>query len=729
VKAVGGVLVLVLAGAVFRSLPRVWRERAGERTAELEAANARLRAEAAQRLEAEVQRLNQLLRSRVDELESLLEVLPVGVGIARGADCLDIRMNEALTRMLGLEAAGNAAMAAADSAVAGRFRVLHEGRELAPSELPMQRCVAENRPLQAFPLTLEGADGELLEWLCNAVPVRDPEGGVRGCIATFQDVSYLREALRANARYAAIVASSADAVIGGTTEGVVTDWNHAAERIFGYGAEEMLGQAWRRLVPEARHGEEEARLARVARGETLPPFETERVRKDGRVVEVSVVISPIRDASGAVVGCSEVVRDIGERRQAERRQQELDRKIQESQKLESLGVLAGGIAHDFNNLLTGILGNASFALRMLPAGAPCAAQLADIEKAAGRAAELCAQMLAYARRGRVVARPVGLNPLIEETTHLIGASLGPGVKVDLALAPELPAVMADPTQLRQIVMNLVMNAAEAIGEGSGTVSLRTGLREVGVADLAAMRTGAETKPGRYVFLEVRDTGRGMEAEVLGRIFEPFFTTKFTGRGLGLAAVLGIVRGHQGGLRVESVPGRGSVFELVLPPAPELAGEVASGPAGAGERAGTAVAPGAVGPVRDGVREAAGGRSRGRVLVVDDEEAVRHVATRLLEHMGFAVEAAVDGREALGRLALDPGRYALVLLDLTMPRLDGAETWRQLRRIRPDLRVVLISGFDQPEVMRRFAGEGLAGFIAKPFEPASFQAAIRAALGG
>jgi two-component system cell cycle sensor histidine kinase/response regulator CckA len=444
----------------------------------------------------------------------------------------------------------------------------------------------------------------------------------------------------------------------------------------------------------------------------------------GQGLRVGVSVSPIPNASGAGVGCSEVVSDSGERRQ-----QELDRRIQESQKLESLGVLAGGIAHDFNNLLTGILGNASFALRLLPPGAPLAAQLTDIEKAAGRAAELCAQMQAYARRGPVVARPVGLNPLIEETTRLISTSLGAGVKIRLALAPELPAVMADPTQLRQIVLNLVMNAAEAMGEGAGTVTLGTGLREVGAAELAAMRTGPEAKPGPYVFLEVRDTGRGMDAETLGRIFEPFFTTKFTGRGLGLAAVLGIVRGHQGGLRVESAPGRGSTFELVLPPAPELAGEVASGPAGAGERAGTAVAPGAVGPVRDGVREAAGGRSRGRVLVVDDEEPVRHVATRLLEHMGFTVETAVDGREALGRFALDPGRYALVLLDLTMPRLDGAETWRQLRRIRPDVRGVLISGFDQAEVMRRFAGEGLAGFISKPFEPGSFQSAIRAALGG
>ena len=566
----------------------------------------------------------------------------------------------------------------------------------------MQRSAAEDRAIIGFEETLVRADGVTFDLLCNAIPLHDAEGRVTGCVATFQDVTELKRALTAQARYVAIVASSEDAVIGSTLDGIVTDWSGAAEKIFGYTSAEMIGQPLDLLLPPGRGDEGEERLARVTSGNTATPFDAQRARKDGSLVDVSILLSPIRNDTGAIIGFSKVARDITERRRAEHQRRELDRKIQETQRLESLGVLAGGIAHDFNNLLTGILGNASLATLHLSPASSAIPFLKDIESASCRAAELCNQMLAYACQGRFVTEALDVNRLITETTRLIAISVSKNAVLRQNLAAHLPAILADPSQIRQIVMNLVINASEAIGDRSGVIAITTGVVRIDRDYLATVRHAGDMTLGDYVFIEISDTGCGMEPATLDRIFDPFFTTKFTGRGLGLAAVLGIVRSHKGGLKVYSEPSRGTTFKLLLP-----------------------AAPGAIVP---GEPQALSGdaakSSSGLVLVVDDEETVRTVAARMLENMGFHVELASDGREAVAKFAQDPSRYVFVLLDLTMPHLNGEETFRQLRHLRPGVRVILMSGFNEQDAVGGFTGKGLAGYIQKPFNSARFNTAIR-----
>jgi len=382
----------------------------------------------------------------------------------------------------------------------------------------------------------------------------------------------------------------------------------------------------------------------------------------------------------------------------------LESKLVESAKLESLGVLAGGIAHDFNNLLTGILGNASLARQELPPTSLGQPMLEQIEIAARRAADLCKQMLAYSGKGRFVIQRLDLNKLIEDTTHLLQISIAKNCVLRFNLSSNLPAISADATQLRQVIMNLVINASEAIASRSGVLALSTGVARVDLEYLRGFRPDASPAPGDYVFIEVSDNGCGMDTATLGKIFDPFFTTKFTGRGLGLAAVLGIVRGHKGGLKVYSEPGKGTTFKLFFP--------VASG------RAQSSLDP---------FPRIAAFRGSGRVLVVDDEETVRTVAARMIERLGFDVVIAADGREAMDKFRTEPNRFAFVLLDLTMPHLDGEETFRQMRQLNPGVRVILTSGFNQQEAINRFTGKGLAGFVQKPFELTQLTQVIRSAI--
>jgi nitrogen-specific signal transduction histidine kinase/CheY-like chemotaxis protein len=374
----------------------------------------------------------------------------------------------------------------------------------------------------------------------------------------------------------------------------------------------------------------------------------------------------------------------------------LERNLLETQKLESLGVLAGGIAHDFNNLLTGVLGNAGLARLACPTNSPIRYHLDQIETTALRAAELCKQMLAYAGKGRFVVRQVDLNEVVRENAELLRTSVSRKAQLTFDLAPELPAVLADTAQMRQVVLNLVTNASEALGEQGGQVRVATGTARLVRDTLRTEKLAADLPEGEYTTLEVSDNGPGMPPEVRARVFEPFFTTKFAGRGLGLAAVLGIVRGHRGAIRVESEPGLGSTFRIFLPRSPAPA---------AGPAAGTEAPPAASRPAW---------RGEGTVLLVDDEEAPRSAAAWMLKSFGFQVVQACDGLEALEQFHRRAEAFRLVLLDVTMPRLGGQETLRELRRLRPDLPVVLMSGYSEADVREHFAGERPAGFLPKPF---------------
>ena len=600
VKGVTAALSLVTAAGLVRIVPQALALPSPEdlrqlnadleakvrlRTADLSQSNAELRREIRQREEAdrEIKRLNASLQERLDEINALFDILPVGVGIATDSSGDNIRANRALAQMLALPGKANVSLSAPAAEAPQNFKVFIGGRATAPAELPMQVALRENRPVLGVEETIERSDGTRIIALANAVPLQDAQGACRGCVATFQDITVLLE--------------------------------------------------------------------------------------------------------------------------IEQRRRELDRKLQDTQKLESLGVLAGGIAHDFNNLLTGILGNASLARMDLPATSPVLPAIEQIEISSHRAADLCKQMLAYSGKGRFVVQQLDLNGLVEETTHLLGISISKSCVLRYNLTPALPAVSADATQMRQIIMNLVINASEAIGSRSGVIALTTGVVRVDADYIATLRYPGDIVPGDHVFLEVSDTGSGMDAATLGRIFDPFFTTKFTGRGLGLAAVLGIIRGHRGALKVYSEPGRGSTFKILLP---------CSGAAADLTEASVAAAE-------------TGWRGHGTVLVVDDEETVRTVSARILESVGFTVVLAADGREAMEKYRLEPARYALVLLDLTMPHLDGEETFRQLRHLNPNVKVVLMSGFNQQEAVGRFTGKGLAGFVQKPFAVETIVNAVREVL--
>jgi len=394
-----------------------------------------------------------------------------------------------------------------------------------------------------------------------------------------------------------------------------------------------------------------------------------------------------------------------ERQAAERDRVELERQILQAQKLESLGVLAGGIAHDFNNILMAILGHADLALEDLPQLSPARGSIQEIEKASRRAAELCRQMLAYSGKGHFVIESIHLGHLVEEMVHLLRTTISKKVLLNLNLEKSLPPTEGDATQLRQVIMNLVINASEAIGDRSGVITISTGAMDCTPEYLTETYLDEDLVPGLYVSLEVSDTGCGMDRETQSRIFEPFFTTKFTGRGLGMAAVLGIVRGHKGALKVYSEPNKGTTFKLLFPAAEEFAGTAGGDPEAA----------------------KASWKGDGLILLVDDEETIRALGKRMLERMGFEVITAEDGRVAMEIYEERGSEISLVVLDLTMPHMNGEETFRALRGLDPGVRVILSSGYTEHDIVGRFAGKGLAGFIPKPYTMQSLRDRLRAAL--
>ncbi|MEM9556355.1 MAG: response regulator [Acidobacteriota bacterium] len=456
-------------------------------------------------------------------------------------------------------------------------------------------------------------------------------------------------------------------------------------------------------------------------GGQITPLEPARyLTPSGTLGWVSTRIAPIRDRTGRVEGFIGTVWDVTELKHAEAAKRELERRVQQAQKLEGLGLLAGGIAHDFNNLLVAILGGADLALRTLGSDdkAPdesleadpnerrpsdtLRSQLAQIKGSALRAADLTRQMLAYAGKSNLVFEAIDVKELVEEIRHLLDVSLPKNAELRLHL--QSARVEGDRSQLVQMVVNLVTNAAEALDGRPGRVDLRSGTVHLESSDIDSLQLSQPLNPGRYTFLDVVDTGRGMDRETRAKIFDPFFSTKFRGRGLGLAAVLGIVRGHRGTLAVDSEPGRGAHFRVLLPP---LAGP-------------------AVRPVREETRML-DWKGQGTVLVVDDEAPVRMIAELMLQQLGFDVITAKDGIDGVQTFK-EHNEIDVVLMDLTMPRMGGERAFLEMRRIRPDAKIILTSGYDEAEAAAKVRDEGVAGFLQKPFELADLGARLRTALG-
>ncbi len=568
------------------------------------------------------------------------------------------------------------------------FRVVNEFTR-APVDSPVAKVLREGAAAGLANHTiLIAADGTEIPIDDSAAPIRQG-GQVVGVVLVFRDITERRRAQRDAAYLASIVEWSDDAIIGRSPGGIIQSWNPGAERLYGYLAEEVIGRSLDELLPPDRSEEEADILERLSHHGSILQFETVRLRKDGTPVDVSLTVSPIRDKTGQIIGVSHVVRDITE-------QKKNAEQMRQTQKLESLGVLAGGIAHDFNNLLTGILGNASLALDDLASDAPAREPVEAVISASERAAQLARQMLAYSGKGHFVLERIDLSARVRDTLPLIKSSIPSSVELRLDLGEGLPPVEADGAQLQQLIMNIIINGAEAIPEGlPGSVAITTRAERVTEEHRTAPTPlgGDDLRPGAYVLFEVTDTGTGMDDETGTRIFDPFFTTKFTGRGLGLAAVLGIVRGHRGSIEVASTLGKGTTFRVLLP-------AVAAGPAE------PPPAPGAQSVDLHGA---------GLILVVDDEQTVRAVARQALERYGYKVLLAEDGARGLDIFQREADRIRCVVLDLTMPVMGGEETLARMKVVRAAIPVILSSGFNEAQAVHRFAGKGLAGFLQKPYK--------------
>ncbi len=489
--------------------------------------------------------------------------------------------------------------------------------------------------------------------------------------------------------------------------GSIREINLTAAAMLGTERAGLIGKTLVRWVAELDREVLRDHLRRCGSGEEEVNSAVSLVASGGRAVRVHLLSIPARRPEGSATLYRTAITDITERIKAEDEQRKLQAQLQQAQKLESLGVLAGGIAHDFNNLLTAILTNAELVLRGLSPSSPTRPNIKEIKTAAVRATDLTAQMLAYAGSGKFQIEPFNLNELVEETSQLLHASISKNALLRLEFADDLPDVEGDAGQIRQIVMNLIMNASEAGGDEGVVITLRTSAVEASRADLSETYLDQRLPTGRYVCLEISDTGCGMDEETKAKLFDPFFTTKFAGRGLGLAAVLGIVRSHHGTVDIQSRPGKGTTFKVLLPVAQQIR-QVASDHRHAETRADLG--------------------ETGTVLIVDDEENVRKATGWALTSSGFTIVTAPDGQTAVELFAERPNEIAVVLLDLTMPGMPSSETLKELQRIRSDVPVIICSGYSQEDVAGRFTGRGPAGFLKKPYELETLVGKIRDAIG-
>jgi len=474
-----------------------------------------------------------------------------------------------------------------------------------------------------------------------------------------------------------------------SADGRIREANKAALDRLGYSRDELTGQPLGKIYAPDCQPKIQRLSATWQETGRLENEEVAIITRTGERRTVLLSAGAVRDKEGKIKHSVSVQRDITELKRAEEDRRHLEAQVQHAQKLESLGILAGGVAHDFNNLLVGMLGHSSLALGKLSPESPARRNLEGVMKAAERAADLSRQMLAYSGHGHFVVQTIDLSALVRENVHLLGAGIPKSVhlRTDLSEAPA--QIEADVGQIQQVIMNLVINGAEAMGEGPGNVTIATGLEVLSEEDKRYSRyTATGLQPGSYAFLEVRDDGSGMDEEALSKLFDPFFTTKFVGRGLGLSAVLGIIRGHKGGIDVQSEPGKGTTVRLVFP---------AADGAPAAEKAT---------PSR--------GRVGGTILVIDDEGIVREMIGEMLAPEGLTVLTAGSGAAGLALYEERRAEVTLVLLDFSMPEMGGEETFKELRKINPDLPVVLSSGFGKEEATRRFEGLGLSGFIQKPY---------------
>lgn len=577
------------------------------------------------------------------------------------------------------------------------FDLVHPA-EAAKSRSSDLRVISSGLPYEMEDSVTLADEGRTL--LVHKFPLRGPEGAVVGVCAIAQDITDRKRAateLRESRR-------QLESLLG-QLPGMAFRWlgdrslkpvyvSRGALALTGYTAREFVERRVELLQLVEEPERERLRSAVMEAVAHRRSFELEFRLKDreGAIRWVMLRGQGCHDEEGRALYIEGLAIDATAKKLAEDDKAAVERELQEAQRLESIGVLAGGIAHDFNNLLTSVLGNTGLLRLDLPEDSAMQRHLGNIEEASKRAAELCRQMLAYAGKGRFVVSEVDLREVVESTAALLRSSINKKTNLSLAIDPALPRVRADETQLRQVVMNLVINASEALDGKPGDVRVSVRARKGEPSLFQDAVLAPENLAADFLELEVSDTGCGMSKETMARIFDPFFTTKFTGRGLGLSATMGILRSHSGGLRLRSETGRGTSFFVYLPACYSAAMVEEAPAAGALPE----LPPGSF------------------ALVVDDEEGVRDTTADLLAKCGLRVEAAPDGVAAVEMFRRSPSRYDVVLLDLTMPKLSGEETAELLREIRRDVRILFISGYNRRELLDTLEGRDRVSFLQKPF---------------
>jgi PAS domain S-box-containing protein len=570
------------------------------------------------------------------------------------------------------------------------------GQKLADLIIPPRYREAHERGLRHFLRTGEGPvlnrcveltglrrDGTEFPVELSISPLKRGESYVFN--AFLSDITERKRAEEIRVRLASIVESSEDAIISKTLDGVVTSWNRAAERTFGYTADEAIGKPIGFLIPQDRLEEESQLIERVKQGEHVTHFETVRRRKDGKEINIALTISPIEDGAGTIIGFSKIARDITE-------QKGLEAQLRQSQKMEGVGQLAGGIAHDFNNLLTVINSYSAMVLGELDFSNPFARNgIEQIKEAGHRAASLTRQLLMFSRQQVLEPKVLDLNEVVSNIGKLLRRLIGEDITQVLCLHPALGRVKIDPGQMEQIIMNLAVNARDAMPCG-GQLTIETENVEL---DNAYARKHALVQPGPYVMLAVSDTGCGMDADTQARIFEPFFTTKGLGNGtgLGLATVDGIVKQSGGNVWVYSELGKGTTLKIYLPRV---------------EKPSELPEPGAA--------PAELLRGSETVLLVEDDEMVRALAQAILERCGYHVLAARNVHDALRFAQEGPGQIHLLLTDTIMPVMNGPELAKRFQSIRPETKVLFMSGYTDKVISYTAALEPGTAFLQKPFTP-------------
>jgi two-component system, cell cycle sensor histidine kinase and response regulator CckA len=539
-------------------------------------------------------------------------------------------------------------------------------------------------------------DGSV-RWIWDrGYPIQDEQGQTKGFVGIAEDITERKEAEVDRARLAAIVECSEDAIVSKTTDGIVIDWNPGAERLYGYSAEEMIGRPISVLFTADHYQEYLQIMEKVGRGERLPAYETVRRRKDGTVISVSVDICPIEVRDAGVVGASKIAHDIT-------RIKQLEEQFRQSQKMEAVGRLAGGVAHDFNNLLTVICGCSEMLLNGMPPGDSTRNLLVAINKAGERGATLTRQLLMFSRKQVLQPKVLDLNAMVADSEKMLKRLVGEDVDLVAVLDPALGRVKADLGQVEQVLMNLVVNARDAMPEG-GKLTLETANA---VLDQTYCRSHAEIQPGRYIMLAVSDSGCGMDEQTRTHVFEPFFTTKDPGKGtgLGLAMVYGFTKQSGGHASVYSELGIGSTFKIYLP-------EVEATPS-SGEL------PASIAKMPHGDET---------ILLVEDEGGVRTLARQILQTCGYTVLEAAHGIEAIRLAEEHQGPVHLLVTDVVMPDMGGRRVAERVAALKPDVKVLYLSGYTDDAVIRHGVLTSQTDFLQKPFTPIMLAQKVREVLG-